>query len=293
MPGSGRVRMALLIGAMAALVAAVSPARAADLLADAGGGIYEIRQTTLGDDDQPLYETRARLRIDALEAGAWRVRLLSAEIFDRFFGRWTEVIVDSVDPRARDLPDGVLIEFVVDGAPDLTALIPEDIPSVAFGLLLEATTLLALCSEEGGLDRLDAPGDSTTIDGFVMHWSRPHGVPANRRVMRSGEAVFQSEENGVATVAIRPQGLRWMMVRGYDDFRLSLGREDYPVTLRIDAATGALQSASVDRSVLVITEIGETPDATLPERDDIDIPPGAQSYTTRRSVELERLDDSD
>jgi hypothetical protein len=285
--------MAWLLSAMAALVVLAAPARGADLLADAGGGLYEIRITTFSDGDLPLFETRGRLRIDALDEGQWRVRLLSAEVFDRLIGRWDSVIVDSVDPRALDLPDGVLVEFVVDGEPDLTTLIPEDIPNIAFGLLLETTTLLAICSEEGGLDRLEAPGDSAQIDGFTMFWTRPHGSPANRRVLRPGRVTFEGVENGVATVSVRPEGLLWTTVRGYGDYRLSLGEGDFPITIRVDAATGALQRVAVERSMLTFREFGEVPDATLPDRDAVDFPADAPSFTTRRAVELERISESD
>lgn len=286
----GRLLAVVALWCVAALPA---PAHGADLLADEGGGLYEIRITTFSDGDMPLFETRGRLRIDAAGEGRWRVRLLGVEVFDRSINRWSDVIVDSVDPRALDLPDGVLVEFIVDGPPDLEALIPADIPNIAFGLLLEASTLLALCSDDGGLDRLEAPGDAVDIDGFTTDWTRPHGSPAARRILHAGRSTLERIENGVATVAIRTAGLRWATIRGYATLRLSYGEEPYPIVLRINAESGALESASVDRSILTYREFGEVQDADLPLVDEVAFPADAPTFTTRRSVELERISESD
>lgn len=275
----------------AAALCLASVAGAGDgLLPSTGGGAYTIQlQTSVEVDGDTLLHTRAQLDIRALEAGKWRVRLLGGEQKDRLTYEWEELLIDSVDPRALDLPEGVKLEFVVDGPPDMQTLFPKDIPSPAFGLMLEAATLLAFCSEVSGLDELREPGDEARFEGFQLAWSLPHGSPANRRAILAGPTRFVGVEDGQRVVEVQPEGALWSTIYGYaDDLRLSVGVEEFSVELRFDAETGELLRAEIPWTKLQIRPVGEVDAPVIPERDTIDIPEDATTYMTRRHIVLEK-----
>jgi len=289
-PGTLRV-----LCAIAALCFASLAVAADGLLPSTGGGAYTIQmQTAVEIDGDTLLHTRARLDIQALDAGKWRVRLLGGEQKDRLTYEWNEMLIDSVDPRTLDLPDGVKLEFVVDGPPDMQTLFPKDIPSPAFGLLLETAMLLAICSETSGLDQLHEPGDEARFEGFELAWSRPHGSPANRRTILAGPTRFVGEEDGQRIVEVRPEGALWSTIYGYaDDLRLSVGVEEFSVELRFDAETGELLRAEIPWTTLQIRPVGEVEAPVIPERDAIDIPEDATTYMTRRRIVLEKVTPDD
>lgn len=261
-----------------------------ELLPASGGGEYELHMTSYHSvSGAAIFQSRARLLVHAVAPGAWRVGLLGVERYNSIQNFWEPILVDSVDPRTEGLPEGVELQFVVDGAPDVDALIPRDIPAIAFGLLLEATTMLAMCGEAAGLDRLQQVGDGAQFDGFTMEWVRPHGGPANRRVVEPGETRFESERDGVAEVVVAPGAVRWAMVRGWGDLRMSVGEESWSMRAQFDAETGELISAVVADSTLHMREVGAVDDATLPAEGEIVVPESAQVFTTPRSLTLRRV----
>jgi len=276
-----------------ALVAVGATARAGEeadgLLPESGGGAYQITLETFGEDGRPLFKTRGRLGIEAMGEGRWRVRLYSAERYDQRADDWNALLIDSVDPRTDDLPEGVEVEFVVDGPPDFQHLYPHDIPSVAFGLLMETSTMLSLCSERAGFDALRAPGDGADIEPFSTVWSRPYGSPETRRTLLGGTTVFEGVEDGVASVTLETDGFHWAMLNGYaPPLRLSAGGEEYRLLVELDAERGSLLRV-VAESVFRITPLGEIEGDSLPARESIEFPDDAQTFVTRRTIELRRL----
>lgn len=286
--GCGAVLSTLWAGA--ALCGPSAAAAGDGLLPGDGGGRYTIGLETSSEvGGDTLLQTRAHIELQALEPGKWRVRLLGGEQMDRLAYEWKDMLIDSVDPRTDGLPEGVELEFVVDGPPDMQTLFPKDIPSAAFGLLLEATTLLSICSEVSGLDQLHEPGDEARFEGFQLAWSLPHGSPANRRTVLPGTTRFVGVEDGRRIVEVRPEGALWSTIYGYaDDLRLSVGVEEFTVELRFDAETGELRRAEIPWTKLQIRPIGEVDAPVIPERDAIDIPEDATTYVTRRRIVLEK-----
>lgn len=299
MPGLGRTwRTALgatIFGALL-LLAPGAPASGAGeapprkgVLAATGGGRYEVMMQTVDAEGRTLFGSKAELEVAPVEPGAWRVRLLGASLWDPYQTVWQPLLVDSVDPRTDNLPEGVELEFIVDGAPDMQRLFPHDIPASVFGLLVEASTMLALCSEAGGLDDLEEPGDTASFSGFELLWRRPYTAPVNRRVIEAGASTLERIEDGVTTVQVRPRQVRWAMVRGSGEFQLSIGSEAYAMEVRLDAATGELLAIEVPESVMTFQRAGPLETPEIPADAEARVPKGEERMVTHRALSLRRV----